>query len=187
MLNENVNAGQNSANSIEQIKITGELKQLQVALLSPQRQISWHVQQPLGTEEIEKRIRVIKASFICGAILMLAMTIVYRVFIFDDSDLMIGNIMIGFSVAYGMATLFWGMPALSRKMRRGVFQHFDLKLDLDKQLVVVLDSRGSRKVKFHSGATLPAFVLPPNANAELRRLRDDVQNRLSYITGLPFA
>lgn len=160
-----------------------ELQQLQTALRSAQRQIKWQVHQPVSMADIEKRIKQIKSGSIIGTLLFQLPFMAYLYFyLFDTDTTMKMILLVSFVVlllAETYAYFFWAPKA----MRKNNIHITFISLDIDQQKVFINEQQ---QLKFHSNKSLPAFILPANANADLRHLRDDVQNRITQITGLTF-
>lgn len=166
--------------------IKTELQQLQAALRSSQKQIQWQVHRPMSHAEIEKRIGNLKLGAGISTLVEIGIAVYFSLFVFHD-DAFIRNLFIGI-IGLMVATNPFVIRIVERNLRQNRVDKTALLLDLDKQKVIVNEGpRRQRHLKFHSKHTLPAFVLPYNANDDLRRLRDDVQNRLTQITGLHFA
>lgn len=161
-----------------------ELQQLQVALRSSQRQIQWQIHQPLSSADIEKRIKTIKWANVIGSIMQIALMFYFSVSI-DDAFLR--NLFVLFVGVVTVGHFYFMHFFVPPRMRRNRIIATPIVLDLDKQKVII-DKGGKqqRSLKFHSKNTLPALILPRNADADLRRLRDDIQSRLTQITGLMF-
>lgn len=180
---QHFNQGDDLPDTTELVQL--QLQQLQAALRSPQRKITWCVHQPMGRAEIEKRIKTLKMTNLVSSIFNIGL-VFYLANTFAD-DAVFRN---GFLVLMGLMLAGYTYIInvyLPPKMRQNRINTINMTLNLDKQNVVIGDNKQQRKVKFHSHESLPAFILPAQADADLCRLCDEVQRHITQITGLRFA
>lgn len=167
--------------------VKAELMQVQAALRASQPQIQWQTHQPLSRAAIEKRIKMLKWANAAGAVMQIAIVVYCYTVVFAD-DAFIGNLFAVLIAALIAGNLYFFHIIMPPRMRQNRIQTTTIMADSDKQKVIIgKGSNQQRSLKYRSKNTLPAFILPEHADADLRRLRDDVQNRLTQITGLPFA
>lgn len=165
-----------------------KLQQLQAALRSSlQRQIQWQVHKVLDDAEIKKRIKMTVWVSAIACILMIAVT----VFLMSDflGNELLGGIFMMMIVGIIILNIFIFIGVSFKTMRqKNQIETTTMLLDWDRQHILLKTGpKNQYQLKFHSQHTLPAFILPHNADDDLRRLRDDVQNRLTQITGLNFS
>ncbi|MDO4434318.1 MAG: hypothetical protein Q4B82_07050 [Alysiella sp.] len=163
-----------------------ELQQLQLALQSSQGQIKWQIHQPLSSVEIEKRIKMLKLGNAISAVLQIGVGVYIYAYMWAD-DVLLRNVFVFLIGAMIVGNFYLIHMVMPKRMRQNPIITTRVTLNWDKQYVLINEgSKQQYKLKFHSNKTLPAFVLPQHADADLRRLRDEVQSRITQITGLTF-
>lgn len=165
--------------------VRSELTRLNELLRLPQRQITWRIHHPLSEEEVERRIRLFKlGSWIGTAVQAAIMAYVYFSGILGEDFLR--SIFGAFFLLFLAWNVYTAHVLLPKKARTRRVAETEISLDLDKGRLRFNEEGRRRSLKLDQAEKLPAFVLPPNADAGLHRLRDEVQKQLTQLSGLRF-
>lgn len=169
-------------------RLRRELMQLQAALRAPEPQAVWHIRRPVGAAELEQSVKKVQTAIGIGVVLLLGN--VLTAYLNGLSDRAFFGSPTGAASALCLAVGLYALILhLPEQIRRKRIAEAETEFRLDAAKGRIWAASGNRLgwvIRFHSGRALPAFVLPPDADADLRRLRDEVQNRITRLSGLPF-